>query len=319
MDQDARAWEKIWRADPSNVDALGRAVAALYRSGQEIPADLQEALRPSPDLFDRIREAPDDDGPRLAHARWLQTLGDPRGDFIVAQVALAGSLPWSDRVELRRKTARLLETHQARWTSAVRKFTTEFSFERGFVQRVKGWLDRFLDARGRAAVDAEPILDADLAGATPPLARTFAASPMFGVLRRLKLQGSLDASAVEALVQSPHMPRITALNLRCELDTEAATVLASAPSLAGLRMLSLSGNLIHDEGVEALAASPHLARLEALFLSRTGLTEQGVEALAGSPHLRRLTRLGLNGNDLEPESVETLRAALPSVKALEVG
>ena len=36
-----------------------------------------------------IREAPDDDGVRLIYADWLEERGDPRGEFIRGQIALA--------------------------------------------------------------------------------------------------------------------------------------------------------------------------------------------------------------------------------------
>src|SRR5947199_8367617 len=44
----------------------------------------------------RVRELPDADEPRLIYADWLDEQGDPRGEFIRAQVALA-RLPEYDR------------------------------------------------------------------------------------------------------------------------------------------------------------------------------------------------------------------------------
>jgi uncharacterized protein (TIGR02996 family) len=38
------------------------------------------------ELVEAIWAQPEDDGPRLAYAAWLQERGDPRGDFIEAQV-----------------------------------------------------------------------------------------------------------------------------------------------------------------------------------------------------------------------------------------
>ena len=40
-------------------------------------------------FLQRIRAYPDDDAPRLVFADWLDEQGDPRGDFIRVQVALA--------------------------------------------------------------------------------------------------------------------------------------------------------------------------------------------------------------------------------------
>ena len=40
-------------------------------------------------LLDRVCADPDDDGPRLVFADWLDERNDPRGEFIRVQVALA--------------------------------------------------------------------------------------------------------------------------------------------------------------------------------------------------------------------------------------
>lgn len=77
---------------------------------------------------------PDDDGPRLVAADWLDERGDPRGEFIRVQVELARmpayeyiclDLDWSDAghsddcrraVALRKRSQDLLDDHWARWT-----------------------------------------------------------------------------------------------------------------------------------------------------------------------------------------------------------
>ena len=40
-------------------------------------------------FLQRIRAFPDDDAPRLVFADWLDEQGDPRGEFIRVQIALA--------------------------------------------------------------------------------------------------------------------------------------------------------------------------------------------------------------------------------------
>lgn len=91
-----------------------------------------------------------------------------------------------------------------------------------------------------------------------------------------------------------------------------------AEPVGPLRLLSLSGSRIGDDGARAIAGSPHLARLEALFLARADLTDDGLDAIATSPHLKRLTRLGLDGNDLDAGAAARLRAALPALRVVEV-
>ena len=48
-------------------------------------------------LLQMILEEPDDDAPRLVYADWLEEHGDPRGEFIQVQCALAGMSENDDR------------------------------------------------------------------------------------------------------------------------------------------------------------------------------------------------------------------------------
>ena len=68
-----------------------------------------------------ILEQPDDDTPRLIYADWLEEQGDPRGEFIRIQCALAG-LPPDDarRPELGAREAALLESHREAWLEPLR-------------------------------------------------------------------------------------------------------------------------------------------------------------------------------------------------------
>ncbi len=43
----------------------------------------------SPEFIQAILAEPDDDVPRLIYADWLQERGEPRGDFIRLQCAMA--------------------------------------------------------------------------------------------------------------------------------------------------------------------------------------------------------------------------------------
>jgi uncharacterized protein (TIGR02996 family) len=64
-----------------------------------------------------IREAPDDDVPRLIYADWLEDNGEPeRAEFIRFQCALArGGLAEAERAALARRERALLETHKGPW------------------------------------------------------------------------------------------------------------------------------------------------------------------------------------------------------------
>src|SRR3954462_7787220 len=93
-------------------------------------------------FLDRVCADPDDDAPRLIFADWLDERGDPRGEFIRVQVALARIPPG----DLRRDTlvdreAALLARYHAPWSDRLRGVAGWTEFRRGFVETVN------LDAR----------------------------------------------------------------------------------------------------------------------------------------------------------------------------
>src|SRR5262245_9632541 len=63
-----------------------------------------------------IKEQPDDDGPRLIFADWLEERGDPRGEFIRLQCALARTDEDDPRrADLIRREQELLRQHKEVW------------------------------------------------------------------------------------------------------------------------------------------------------------------------------------------------------------
>src|SRR5262245_6866034 len=85
-----------------------------------------------------IAEHPDEDGPRLVYADWLDHNGDPEGaEFIRAQGALADREDQSDDEahELKARAGALLKVHLATWTADLGRFDrkrVEVGFDRGF-------------------------------------------------------------------------------------------------------------------------------------------------------------------------------------------
>lgn len=79
-----------------------------------------------------IAADPDDDGPRIVYADWLQQQGDPLGELIAVQCALArGRTP-----ELAARERALLEQHEAEWLARAGLRPGEGRFERGLIERV---------------------------------------------------------------------------------------------------------------------------------------------------------------------------------------
>ncbi|XP_037116564.1 LOW QUALITY PROTEIN: uncharacterized protein LOC119128354 [Syngnathus acus] len=139
-----------------------------------------------------------------------------------------------------------------------------------------------------------------------------------GSLRELELgYNNLHDDGLEALAAGLAKPQCTLQVLRlrdCQLSEKSCEALASVLSSPGsLRELDLSGNDLHDHGLEALAAG--LAKpqctLQVLWLQSCKLSKKSCEALASIlSSSRTLRHLDLNGNDLCDDGLEALAAGL---------
>src|SRR5205807_8243126 len=93
-----------------------------------------------------IIDSPDDDGPRLLYADWLEERGDPRGEFIRVQCAIAVADPGDPRfAELRLREGQLLAAHASEWARPLPGRARSWVFRRGFVEEVTIDVDAFLD------------------------------------------------------------------------------------------------------------------------------------------------------------------------------
>lgn len=238
-------------------------------------------------FLDRVRERPDDDGPRLILADWLDEHGDPRGAFIRVQVALA-RLPEDDarRGELVRQEQDLLARYSDVWAAPLRGIAAGPVFRRGIIEEANVTARQFL-ANADALFGAAPIRHVQL----------------------LDVGGHLPD-----ILASAHLTRLTGLTMFAQhFDPKTvravARAVAEAPTLAGLRVLRLGRNRLGDAGAEALVASPHFAQLEELDLSENDIGDVAAKALAESPNLAGLRRLELAGNGVGPAGAEAVAAS----------
>lgn len=89
-------------------------------------------------LLAAVAADPDDDGPRIVYADWLQQAGDPRGELIALQCALdRGRTP-----ELAAREQALLDRHQTEWLARAGLGPREGRFHRGFIERVDATASR---------------------------------------------------------------------------------------------------------------------------------------------------------------------------------
>jgi uncharacterized protein (TIGR02996 family) len=169
------------------------------------------------ELVAGIAAAPDDDAPRIVYADWLLERGDPRGDLMTAQCALARAdaddRPFAETGPLRERVAELIAAHGGSWTDPLFTITAGYyELRRGMVEHVE--LMQY-------EVDAPALRDA------APLLRSFSGShalahAMFAAARvlpvdQLRLVGSTDLEGVCRSCAA--LDRLETLELRKVRDT----------------------------------------------------------------------------------------------------
>jgi uncharacterized protein (TIGR02996 family) len=300
-------------------------------------------------FLEAIREAPDDDTPRLVYADWLQERCDPRGEFIAVQCSLEKLDEDDDRrAELTGREQTLLREHGPAWRDELPQWARKAcSFERGFITRVCCQTEDFL-------ADPERLVRATPLESLRPFrcggrCKELAACPSLAGVTELDLAGSeFQPGDLTALGQSRFLRRLRSLILNeCELRAPGVRALADGPAFAGLRSLSLRGCALNaaalrhlagsrylgnltdlvlesneiGTGLASLAASPVCSNLETVNLEECELNRGRVQALTDSPHLGRLRELKLSRNGVGYQGMIALATSgrLKSLTHLEVG
>src|SRR6184192_4170663 len=96
-------------------------------------------------LLAAIRQAPDDDAPRLIYADWLDEHGQPeRAEFVRVQCAMERIPPRTARWRPLNDRAQQLERDwRSTWTGPAHELVNDAYLGRGFVDRVLLTLDQF--------------------------------------------------------------------------------------------------------------------------------------------------------------------------------
>jgi uncharacterized protein (TIGR02996 family) len=249
-------------------------------------------------LIDAIRAEPDDDGPRLVYADWLEEHGqDERAELIRVQLALEEK-PKSRA--LNRREAEILSRRTAEWVGPLA--ADGVGFLRG-MPAVAWWgWDAFV--RGSAR-----------------LAR--AGNPPWLIERWLSLGSANLSSADMDIIRAPGYRWLTGLQLSLEPTRSGvvARAVAAAPGSANLMRLTLFQAALGADGAEALAGSPHLGNLRRLTMYGSVLGPDGVAAIMGSTALGRVRSLNLGGAAVGDEALAALVAGrgLPRLAHLLLG
>jgi uncharacterized protein (TIGR02996 family) len=279
------------------------------------------------EFVDAIQAQPEGDAPRLRYAAWLQERGDPRGDFIDAQVRWhQARLTW-DGAEMVRQAARereLLRQHKAAWLAPVEAlglFNVEF--RRGFVEAVGIQAARFLKNSEKLFELAPLLHDLQFYQEKPELLPRLAEYPPFRRLDAVEFGDcAIPAAALGTFAASPYAANLRSLSLNGS-RLSGPTIPVACVQLLGLpRLIHLKFNRIGvclrglrqrlpptplgDEVVMALAQCPDFSRLRTLDVSGTGITDAAVAALAGSPYLACSEGLYLDRNELTDGAVQAL-------------
>jgi uncharacterized protein (TIGR02996 family) len=227
----------------------------------------------------RIQANPDEDGPRLIFADWLDEQGDSRGEFIRLQCALA-SLSFDDPLysELKAREQHLRDQHEPEWKAPIRRLVTDCQFHRGLIEAIS------IEARSFIELGDE----------------LFQLAP----IRRVRfLEIGKDFAE---LVQSPLLSKIRELDLcGSYLGNGVPNMLSRSPYLSQIEMLDLAFNDLTDRGIQTLAEMPSLGRVRRLHLNdNNSLGELGMGALANSPYLEELRHLDISGNEINDFAIQ---------------
>jgi uncharacterized protein (TIGR02996 family) len=253
-----------------------------------------------------IIENPDDDAPRLRYASWLDGQGDPRGEFIRIQCAIARYEredpynPFLPQPHLRRRQEELLHFNRDRWMAPVSNLhlgQESFEFRRGMIEEVI-CEDRYLVEYG-----------AELESSALPL------------LSRLTLVGTGEVSLGE-VVNLPCLATFRWLNFeQYELDDEGVELLCRSSAISHVKGLRFGfdptsvvekerfrseGWLLGKRSAAALATTDYLRNLEYLWLPVTDIGDDGIHELAGSRWLRGLVVLDCSLGEISSEGVRSL-------------
>jgi uncharacterized protein (TIGR02996 family) len=277
-----------------------------------------------------VIEHPDDDGPRLVYADWLEENGDPaRAEFIRVQCQLA-RLPEDDprRPALQKRERALLARHRKEWFKPFRGLDlAEWQWQRGFIERVEMYAsDTTVPDRMERLTSNTPVRTLRVQGELLDASVVLAAAPHFRRLRELEFpytEFAYHPEAIGELFTSPHVTGLTSLSLVGGrswgwFSDGILCAIVTSPSLAGLTRLTL----YHDwhglsrRALRTLAGSPQMANLTRLGIEWCRTDRPTAEALASSPHLTRLTELNLRHARLSEPSWRLLLAS-PNLAGLK--
>jgi uncharacterized protein (TIGR02996 family) len=300
------------------------------------------------DFLQAIRAAPDDDGPRLVYADWLDEHGDPaRAEFIRVQCEVARAKPGRPRGALRKRQEELLAEHDFRWLELElaeqmerhADFPPEVDLLRQegmlitprprFAAAMRGW-DRLrntaptdrrkYDRKRRLHLLHAQIFDGRLPEPDGRFYRDF-------LFNSVEFQrGVLSGITMDLPTFIQHGEPVARLGVLRQLlvwwEDNSGETLTNGLGDAGIRVLSqvlpftrlkqlqLDTLVIRElDSFRDFVNQPALHGLESLSLECCELQDEFVEELARSPYLEHLRRLDLSDNPLGDAASDAVLAS----------
>jgi uncharacterized protein (TIGR02996 family) len=286
-------------------------------------------------LLQAVIDRPDDDGPRLLYADYLDEHGNAdRAEYIRAACAYE-TLPegTARRAELQARATVLLRQHQDKWLQPIRDLFPplgrtfgwfgrqrdpffHYRFRRGFVEELGLRTEQFLDHAAQLGA-AAPLrilklkFDPESTPSLREMQRRLTECPYLRQLNGLEIRSRyLDPTGLLQLLRSPHLDRLRELNVVSGgLGREHVECLSNVPLLDRLTRLELfAGKELFSGGVEALLAASQFSALTVLTLWSAEVNPAAAAVLARSRVSEKLRDLALSDNPLGPEGMAALAA-----------
>jgi uncharacterized protein (TIGR02996 family) len=253
-------------------------------------------------FWSAIRQAPEDDAPRLVYADWLDDHGEAdRAEFIRVQCALAKLGPdrrkgRKERVRLEPREKVLRARHGDRWLAPLRAVLQGSNPW----DREDRWLDRLVFRRGFLSgqhfglESARRLAAAD--DTVEPVDHVFIA----------ECGAHYRHESVVEIARWQGAGCVVGLSVAWGGDRDIAAII-QFKRLRNLRHLGVWHGKVTDRGLVKLAAWPFAATLQSADLKDNPITDAGAFALADSPHFGQLRRLDLHGTRIGPTGQVRLR------------
>jgi uncharacterized protein (TIGR02996 family) len=291
-----------------------------------------------PELVAHIVAAPDEDGPRLVYADWLSDRGDPRGEFIVVQCALAvadrDDRPAHETNPLRDRSSELEASSGDQWREPALEIALgRYTFRRGLIEVIDVLQPDIDGAHLREVcpllraiktsqvtvndvfrnIDALPLDELTIYKITDALIihRVFE-DPRFERLRRLDIHFQNGRPHLKELARLRIPLRRFALRFdRAQPFDEPALLshLTAHPARGALRSLDLA-----HARTEELGILEQLPDLEELTLTSCSFAVQELLPLV----LPRLTLLAITDSVMDALDPALLIAVFPSLRRLRL-